>query len=60
MACEEACVTKAIKVDSDKSKFVFEFETDGSLSAQNALLKALEILENKFEEFKELVSTLES
>lgn len=59
LACVEACVTKAIKVDQDESKFVFEFETDGSLSASTTLLKALEILEGKFDEFKELVSTLE-
>jgi DNA-directed RNA polymerase subunit D len=60
LACVDVCVTKAISVDGDMSKFIFEFETDGSLTAQKTLLKALEILENKFDEFKELVSTLET
>lgn len=60
LACVEACVTRAISVEGDKSKFIFEFETDGSLTAQKTLLKALEILEGKFDEFKELVSTLET
>lgn len=58
--CVDACVTKAISIDGDKSKFIFEFETDGSLTAQETLLKALEILEGKFDEFRELVSTLEN
>lgn len=60
MACVEACSTKAISVKGDPTKFVFEFETDGSLSAQKTLLKAFEILEKKFEDFKDLVSSLEN
>lgn len=62
MACTDPhiCKEKAIKVEGDTTKFVFEFETDGSLDAMTTLLKGLEILESKFENFKDMVSTLES
>lgn len=62
MACVEkaVCKTNAIKVEGDPKRFVFEFETDGSLDAKTALTKALEILEGKFESFKEKVSSLEA
>ena len=59
MACVEVCKTKAVKIEGDKTKFVFEFETDGSVTAKQALVKAFAILEQKFEDFRELVSTLE-
>jgi len=58
-SCEEACDLGAIKISGDDSKFLFEFETDGSLTARQTLSKALEILENKFEEFRENISELE-
>ena len=62
MACAdpEICKTNAIKVDGDATRFVFEFETDGSLDAKTALIAALNILEAKFEEFKDMVSALEN
>jgi DNA-directed RNA polymerase subunit D len=62
MACTDpqVCKEKAIKVEGDPTRFVFEFETDGSLDAKTTLLKGLEILETKFENFKDMVSTLES
>lgn len=59
-ACEEACEFGAIKIEGDDTKFLFEFETDGSLSARDTLRKALQILEKKFEEFREDVSALEA
>ena len=47
MSCTDPdiCKTRAIKVEGDPTQFLFEFETDGSLSAKDTLLKALEILE---------------
>jgi DNA-directed RNA polymerase subunit D len=61
MACVDVCKnSQAVKVEGDKSKFVFEFETDGSVTAKQALVKALAILEQKFEDFRELVSALET
>ena len=59
-ACVDVCKTKAVKIEGDKTKFVFEFETDGSVTAKLALVKALSILEQKFEDFRELVSALEA
>ena len=45
MACVDVCKnSQAVKVEGDKSKFVFEFETDGSVTAKQALVKALAIL----------------
>lgn len=60
MSCVEACETDAIKVEGDDSKFLFEFETDGSLTARQTLHKALDLLEKKFEDFREGISALES
>jgi len=48
MACVEACEKKAITVEGDETKFIFQFETDGSLSARDALMYALEHLEGEF------------
>jgi DNA-directed RNA polymerase subunit D len=59
MACVKECRTKAVTVESDKTKFIFTFETDGSLTAKQTLQNALEILEQKFDNFKESVSTIE-
>jgi len=58
-ACEKVCKTKAVTVEGDKTKFVFTFETDGSLTAAQTLESALRILEAKFEDFRESVSALE-
>jgi len=62
MACADpkVCKTGAIKVVGDQTKFIFEFETDGSISAKETLLKGLEILQQKFEDFKDQVSSMEA
>jgi DNA-directed RNA polymerase subunit D len=59
-ACLKVCKNQAITVEGDESKFEFVFETDGSLTAQQTLDIALKILEKKFDDFRELVSSLES
>lgn len=59
-SCVKACKSKAIAVTGDENRFVFTFETDGSLTAAQTLQIALEILEKKFDEFRELVSALET
>ncbi|MFQ5837786.1 MAG: DNA-directed RNA polymerase subunit D [Thermoplasmata archaeon] len=45
--CEQASEGR-IKVRGDPSRFLFRFETDRSLTAKDALLKGLEILQGKF------------
>jgi DNA-directed RNA polymerase subunit D len=57
--CVKVCRTGAIEVKWSESKFVFEFETDGSLTARVALVTALEALERTFDEFREKVASLE-
>ena len=52
------CPKDAITTSGDSSKFVFEFETDGSLTARDTLRKALEILEKRFDDFREEVGQL--
>ena len=47
-----------IKVKRDYTKFIFSFETDGSLTAKDALTESAKILENKYKEFSEKLKTL--
>lgn len=57
-SCEEVCSLGAIKVTGDDTKFIFQFETDGSLTAKEALIRALDILKDEFEELRGLVGKL--
>ena len=63
---EEACILcnacvetdratggKGVSIKADESKFVFKFETDGSLRPEAALLKAVDIMKNRLTEFEE-------
>ncbi len=56
-ACEEVCSQGAIKISGDESKFIFQFETDGSLTAKEVLTFALDILD---EEFKQLKTSMDA
>ncbi len=58
MACVEACHMDAIQVEGDVTRYIFEFETDGSLTAEETLKKALQTLEQKFDDFRDKVSAL--
>jgi len=51
--CLEACETKSLKVSTDKRSFVFQFETDGSMSADKVILQAVDLLKDKTKEFKD-------
>jgi DNA-directed RNA polymerase subunit D len=44
----EAFKVDTVKVASDPTKFVLQFETDGSLPAKDVLLKGLDILSERF------------
>jgi DNA-directed RNA polymerase subunit D len=48
----------AITISGDETKFIFKFETDGSIEAKDAMKYALNYLENKFNDFREQVSKL--
>lgn len=57
-ACIEVCESSAVSVSFDDNRFIFEFETDSSISAIDVLVKALEILELNYEAFRDQVSDL--
>ncbi|MCD6461292.1 MAG: DNA-directed RNA polymerase subunit D [Thermoplasmata archaeon] len=59
-SCVEVCPKDAIKVEGDDSRFILKFETDGSLSAAEAFRKALEILEESYEDFRTSLADIES
>ncbi len=56
--CEEVCTLGAIKIAGDDKKFIFQFETDGSLTTSETLSQALEILEDEFKELRSLMNKL--
>ncbi len=56
--CEETCSLGAIKVTGDESKFIFQFETDGSLTAKDVFIRALNILQEEYEELRKLMGKL--
>jgi DNA-directed RNA polymerase subunit D len=65
MNCVEKCESNdgsgepAIQVEGMDDKFVFTFETDGSIPAKDALNYALTMLEAKYEDLREQVSGLD-
>lgn len=50
---------EAFQIDYDDRKFVFQFETDGALKAEDALLKAVELLKDRFKGFGDAVDSLD-
>ena len=58
-ACMEVCEAGVIKVEGDPSKMHFRFETDGSLTAKDLLVRGLKTLEERFENLREQISKLE-
>lgn len=57
-ACEEACEHGSIKVTADEEDFFLRFETDGSLSAREALRFSLKDIKRRFEELREAVQAI--
>jgi DNA-directed RNA polymerase subunit D len=56
--CEEVCSLEAISVTGDETKFLLQFETDGSLTAKDVFLQALSILSDEFSELSTLAGKL--
>ena len=54
-ACVETCEHGSIRIERDPDRFFLRFETDGSLSAREALRFALKDLKRRFEELREAV-----
>ncbi len=57
-ACEKACEHGSIHIEPDTEKFFLRFETDGSLSAREALRFALKDLKRRFEDLRESVQSI--
>ena len=68
-SCVEACIQSqntsgeganesAIKIIPDEEKFIFKFETDGSITAKDAFEFTLNFLEEKFNDFRDQISKL--
>ena len=59
MACmDKRGKDKGLSVTGDETEFVFKFETDGSLTAQQALDKAVETLSDEARDFKAQIEAL--
>lgn len=56
--CEEACEIHGIEVRDEPDSFVFTFETSGSLSAKELVLKAVESIERRADSVMEALSAL--
>ncbi len=57
-SCVEICENNAISARGDDSKIIFHFETDGSLTAKDALRESSKILAEKYAEFSKLLKKL--
>lgn len=54
----EKILGEGFKLEYDDRKFLFKFETDGSLKAEDALLKALDILKERFGKFQDAIAEI--
>ncbi len=54
----EKILGDGFKIHYDDRKFLFRFETDGSLKAEDALLKAVDLLKERFTKFQDAVAEL--
>jgi DNA-directed RNA polymerase subunit D len=57
-ACEKSCPHGSVRVEPDTERFLFQFQTDGSLTAREALRYALKDLKRRFEELREAVHAI--
>jgi DNA-directed RNA polymerase subunit D len=57
-ACEQTCEHGSIRIEPDDERFFLRFETDGSLSAREALRYALKDLKRRLEELREGVQAI--
>jgi len=57
-ACEQACEHGSVKVEADPDRHFLQFETDGSLTAREALRVAMKDVRRRFEDLREAVQAL--
>ena len=57
-ACESICEHGSIRIETDPERFFLRFETDGSLTAREALRFALKDLKRRLEESREAIQAI--
>jgi DNA-directed RNA polymerase subunit D len=57
-ACEKTCEHGSIKITPDEEDFFLRFQTDGSLTAREALRFSLKDLKRRFEELREAIQAI--
>jgi len=57
-ACETTCEHGSVKVTPDEERFFLRFDTDGSLSAREALRYALKDIKRRLEELREALQAI--
>ena len=57
-SCVDVCDKNAINVKGREDKFILRYETDGSLTSEDTLKKSLEILDEKFDDFVNMVDKI--
>jgi DNA-directed RNA polymerase subunit D len=57
-ACEKTCEHGSIRIEPDTERFFLRFETDGSLSAREALRYALKDLKRRLEALREAIQSI--
>jgi len=57
-ACAEACPEEAIEISGDPTKFLFKVESNGSVPPDELVIKAVDSLVEKFDEFSKAVKKL--
>lgn len=57
-SCVDVCDTGGIDVQGREDKFILRYETDGSLTAEDTLKKSLEVLDEKFDDFINMIDEL--
>jgi DNA-directed RNA polymerase subunit D len=56
--CQDSCDINAITVSADEKSFIFSMESDGSYTAQQLILNAVNTIKGKAAEMQSILSTL--
>ncbi|ABE51063.1 DNA-directed RNA polymerase subunit D [Methanococcoides burtonii] len=56
--CQDSCDINAITVSADEKSFIFTMESDGSYTAQQLILNAVNTIKGKASEMQNILSTL--
>ncbi|MFQ6063237.1 MAG: DNA-directed RNA polymerase subunit D [Methanosarcinales archaeon] len=57
--CEQICELNAIQISENPTTFIYNIESDGSMTATDLIIKAADVIKKKSEELGEILSSLE-